>query len=83
MQNIQQMYRIQIHELSLMGSHEEKLHRPRGTVHIKSTQIRWFSEQSDQRLDLRVISGDSAVLMQYQCVGDSTEFLGNYCMLLT
>jgi hypothetical protein len=25
--------------------------RPRGTVLIESTQIRWFSEQSDGRLD--------------------------------
>jgi ABC-type branched-subunit amino acid transport system ATPase component len=25
---------------------------PRGTVRIESTQIKWFSEQSDRRLDL-------------------------------
>ncbi len=31
---------------------EEALHKPRGTVQIKSTQIRWFLRQSDGMLDL-------------------------------
>ncbi len=30
----------------------EKLHKPRWTVRIESTKIRWFLGQSDGRLDL-------------------------------
>jgi hypothetical protein len=39
-------------EQSLKGSQGKNCTRPRGTVQIKSTQIRWFSGQSDRRLDL-------------------------------
>jgi hypothetical protein len=39
--------------MSKKDTQREFYSKPRGTVQIESTKIRWFSGQSDERLDLK------------------------------
>jgi hypothetical protein len=51
MQNIQKMHNVHVNHPK-KGSKWGIYKKPRGTVWIKSIQIRWFSGQSDMRLKL-------------------------------